>query len=127
MYMAIYGRVVLRAIQSTSRNVQAKNGKTPYNVSLSEWECRSIARKTLMQKPAATRDTTAPGIDIGRCNHPTRLNHACFICVYLYDFISPSYLANTARIRDTYKLNARTRSRNTSSSKNQVASVVTLE
>jgi hypothetical protein len=31
-------RRVLRAIQSTSRNVQAKNGNTPYNVSLTECE-----------------------------------------------------------------------------------------
>jgi hypothetical protein len=63
---AYEGRLVFRAIQSISKNVQAKNGNTPYNVSLTECEWRSIARKTLTQKATAARETTAPAADIGR-------------------------------------------------------------
>jgi len=62
----LYGRLVLRASQSSRRNVHAKNGNTPYNVSLTECEWRSIARKTLMQKATAARHTTVPATDIGR-------------------------------------------------------------
>src|SRR5208282_5767031 len=46
-------RLVLPAIQSNNRNVQAKNGNTPYSVSLTECDFRSTAKKTRAQKASA--------------------------------------------------------------------------
>src|SRR3954451_13672933 len=90
MGVSRYESLVFRAIHSTSRKVQAKNGKTPYKVSLAECDRRSIARNTFMQKSVAARQTTAPGNDTGRERPPTRLNHACFIGLYLSGFVSQS-------------------------------------
>jgi hypothetical protein len=55
----------LLPIQSSIRKVQAKNGNTPYNVSLAEWECLSTALKIVRQNRAASSHTITPGTDTG--------------------------------------------------------------
>jgi hypothetical protein len=57
--------LALLPIQSSIRKVQTKNGNTPYNVSLAEWECLSTALKTVRQNKPASSHTIAPGTDTG--------------------------------------------------------------
>ena len=58
--------LVRRPIQLINRNVHAKNGSTPYSVSLAECEWRSTARNTVTQNAALNKQTTMPAADVGR-------------------------------------------------------------
>jgi hypothetical protein len=57
--------LVLLPSQSSIKKVQMKNGNTPYNVSLTEWEWLSTALNTVRQKRAASSHAITPGTDIG--------------------------------------------------------------
>jgi len=84
-----YSFVVRDAIQPTMPNAGTTNGKMPYSVSLTEWERRSTAIKTLTQKMAPRATTIHPCTQPADTPNPTSETTASS-CLLREDFRSVS-------------------------------------
>jgi len=70
---------VFDAIQNRIVKAETKYGKIPYRVSLTECECRSIARKTVTQKKTTQSERIIPITVVGIYIHPIFLNQFVLI------------------------------------------------
>lgn len=96
--------LVLVASQSSNRKLHTKYGNTPYSVSLTEWEWRSITTNTWMQNSIANESASHPATETGRNSQPHRRNQVRFMCSLQSSSMSKS---NHARDQSTFNVSAK--------------------